>query len=504
VALAGVLVVAAGLRLTAIGSGIPYALGPDEPAIVDHVVQMLRDGSLRPPFFDYPGLVFYLHLPVAGLRFLAGVASGEWETMAAANGAEFYLWARVATALCGVATVFLVFRIGLRWGARHGLLAAALLAVMPMHVRESRYALTDVPMTFFVTLAVLLSLRAYASPRLLAFVLAGAAVGFGTAIKYTAGAALLVPLLAAWLVKGARHGALKSTAAVGAGFVIAFAAGAPYALLDLQGFVAGLGNLASAYRPRGPDEDHAAWIYAKHLLMNFHWPAFAMAALGIIVAAGQLVRSPRRLPLAMVAVFPLAFVAALGNYTPVFGRYVLPVLPVVCLAAAIAIAAVSSGLGRIRLHRAVPLARLAIVAVVLLPPAVHSARFVRAQGVASTKTMAYRWFEENVPPGAVVVVERGVLRFPSDLYRSIFVPKIRAGSMDHYRAMGARYLVWAPDPAQVDSRAVVEELLGETPDGSVALEEFMASADQPGPDLRILKLPDECQNPDGCGTPPPK
>jgi hypothetical protein len=34
---------------------------------MDHVVQMLKDGSLRPPFYDYPGLVFYLQLPVAGL-----------------------------------------------------------------------------------------------------------------------------------------------------------------------------------------------------------------------------------------------------------------------------------------------------------------------------------------------------------------------------------------------------------------------------------------------------
>jgi hypothetical protein len=359
-------------------------------------------------------------------------------------------------------------------------------------------------MTFFVTLAVLLSLRAHTYPRLSAFAWAGAAVGFGTAIKFTAGAALMLPLLAAWLVKGARHSGPGSTAAVGAGFAMAFLVGAPYALLDLPGFVAGLGNLASAYQPRGPGEDHAAWIYAKHLMINFHWPAFALAAMGIVAAAAQLVTSPRRLPLALVAIFPLAFVATLGNYTPVFGRYVLPILPVVCLAAAIAIAAVAHGLGRVRLHRAEPLAHLALAALVLVPPAMHSAGYVRAESVASTKTVAYRWFAENVPPGAVVVVERGVLRFPSDLYRSVFVPKIEARTVDQYREMGATYLVWAPDPALADSGPVVTEWLGDAPGGNVGLEEFISSPDQPGPDLRILKLPDECQNPDGCGTAPPK
>ena len=33
--------------------------------------------------------------------------------------------------------------------------------MLPLHVRESHYVLTDVPLTFFVTLTLLLSLRAH-------------------------------------------------------------------------------------------------------------------------------------------------------------------------------------------------------------------------------------------------------------------------------------------------------------------------------------------------------
>jgi hypothetical protein len=32
----------------------------------------------------------------------------------------------------------------MRWGARTALLSAAMVAVMPLHVRESHYVLTDV------------------------------------------------------------------------------------------------------------------------------------------------------------------------------------------------------------------------------------------------------------------------------------------------------------------------------------------------------------------------
>jgi 4-amino-4-deoxy-L-arabinose transferase-like glycosyltransferase len=49
----------------------------------------------------------------------------------------------------------------MRWGTRHAVLASALLALMPHHVRESLHVLTDVPVTFLTTLTLLLALRAH-------------------------------------------------------------------------------------------------------------------------------------------------------------------------------------------------------------------------------------------------------------------------------------------------------------------------------------------------------
>ena len=48
------------------------------------------------------------------------------------------------TAMLGTATVWVVYRAAMRWSARTALLAAVLIAVMPLHVRESHYVLTDV------------------------------------------------------------------------------------------------------------------------------------------------------------------------------------------------------------------------------------------------------------------------------------------------------------------------------------------------------------------------
>jgi 4-amino-4-deoxy-L-arabinose transferase-like glycosyltransferase len=197
VTLAIILGLAAVLRFWGLGAGIPYAIGVDEPELMNRAVHMMRTGDYNPRFFDYGGLYIYLQFIVASLRFLAGAVSGEWSSLSQVGPEHFYLWGRALTAAFGTLTVLLVYLIGMRWGTRYALLASALMAVMPMHVRESHYVLTDVPVTFFVTLTFLLSLRAHEQPGATAFAWAGATAGLAIAIKYTGGLVVLLPLIVA-------------------------------------------------------------------------------------------------------------------------------------------------------------------------------------------------------------------------------------------------------------------------------------------------------------------
>ena len=103
--LAVILAVAALLRFVALGSGIPFNIGVDEPEIMSRVVQMMRTGDFNPHFFDYPGLYFYVQLGVAVLRFLAGATLGEWSSLDHVQTADFYLWGRAVTATLGTLTV---------------------------------------------------------------------------------------------------------------------------------------------------------------------------------------------------------------------------------------------------------------------------------------------------------------------------------------------------------------------------------------------------------------
>ena len=121
-ALGFVVLVAAGVRAWGLSSGPPYAAGIDEPAILDKSVRMLQSGDLDPHVFDYPTGLICLQAIVAAAR------DGWGSVMGQGDG-----WA--------------------------GVDVAADRAVLPVHVRESHFVLTDQPATTSVTLALWWSVR---------------------------------------------------------------------------------------------------------------------------------------------------------------------------------------------------------------------------------------------------------------------------------------------------------------------------------------------------------
>ena len=94
---------------------------------------------------------------------------------------NFDIWGRLVSVALGTFTVFLVYCVGLRWGRPAAFLAVCAMAVQPQHVRESHFALTDTPLTFFIALTMLLSLRASEQASARPFVYAGMAAGLAAA-----------------------------------------------------------------------------------------------------------------------------------------------------------------------------------------------------------------------------------------------------------------------------------------------------------------------------------
>jgi hypothetical protein len=375
------------LRVWAIGHASAQSAAGGEADFVGRVLAMMSTGDLNPRAFERGGLLYYVHLPVAVFAFLIGALQGRWGSLAEVDPQYFYPWARAVTALFGVATVVVVHQIGMRWGGRHALLAAGLLALMPLHVRESHFALADVPLTFFVTLTVLAALRAHEQRHALAFALAGVAAGLAIATKYSGALALAAPLLAAWMTHPVRPSRLVAAlATVGAAFVT-FLVVAPYTLFDLPGFLDGFARLATAEVVRDPDAPSHALIYYRHLRAGLGWPSMLLLVSGLILGVVRVVNGPGRVRWSVLLVVSVVFLWWIWRRHLTEARFLLPIVPVLCVFVAVAVISGVSLLRRFNIPRAVRKGLItALTVMALLPPLIGSVAAVRsllAEGAGS-------------------------------------------------------------------------------------------------------------------------
>ena len=297
--LVGILALAAWLRLTGAGAGLPFRVGVDEPVLMEKSLNIVKSGDFHPHFWDYGGLTIYLHSAVASVRFLYGATNKEWRSLDDENvwPGAFYHWSRLVTGVLGTITVFLVFRSAIRWGPLVGLIAALAMAIQPQHVRESHFALTDTPLTFFVALTLLLSQRAAEGGRFREFFIAGVAAGLAAATKYNGALALLMPL-AVVLLSARRETRVMSAIAVLGGSMFGFVGAAPYSLIDLPGFLNGFAALLQFYNAPRPFGEMAS-TYFKFALIWFGYPALLPRWIGypamllFLLGCGLLLRDAR-------------------------------------------------------------------------------------------------------------------------------------------------------------------------------------------------------------------
>ena len=404
IALVVILGVAAAARFWFLNAGVPHAAGPGEPEVIGRVIRILHTGDWNPHFFDYPSLAVYLHAGVAIARFLWGALQGEWSSLDAFTIEAIYGAGRLAAALIGVTTVYLTYRLARELVARPvALLAAAQLAVLPLHVRESHFILPDVPMTALSALAVWLALRAVRRHEVGAYAWAGAACGLAAAAQYTGAFALLAPL-AAWAVQERRHpqrdmmlGALVGAAAV------AFVAGAPFTVLDMPAFLDGFAAQISRFA--APSGGGTPWPASlKYLSPGWPWLAIPLTLAGAAILLGR--RDSRRAALPLI-VFTLGYISLVFAHSHAPDRSALPLLPILCVLSSTAAVRGVEYVARLRpLHRA-PRPLLAAAAVVLLlwVPVAETVGWLDQYKRLDTRGIAAAWLKGNTPKGTPVAVE---------------------------------------------------------------------------------------------------
>jgi hypothetical protein len=431
--LAVVLVAGLGLRLWGVKQGLPYAYNTDEADhFVRHAVKMFEEGSLNPHYFANPPAFTYL------LHFLFALAyggkTGAVRTFALHPG-EVYTLARVAAAVLGTLALWLLYATGTRlFGRGVGLLAAAIEAVAFLPVFYAHLALNDVPTLAPLTLSLLGSAGVLRKGRTRDYLLAGVGLGLACASKYTAGIAL-APFAAAVAARyldgqtGAGRRAVSAIALTATVALLAFLIANPYSLLDYQSFHRELVHQstlsAEAQGKLGAPRQSGLVYYLWSLTWGLGWLP-TLAALG---GALTVWRRERRLGWLLVPA-PVLFLAFMGLQGRYFGRWLLPILPIVCLLAAFftlqaasALARVAGRLWRGRASDAAPQGEASaavsagsprglrvglsslLVAGLLAQGLLYSVHSGLVLARADTRNLTRAWMVAHVPVGAKIVAE---------------------------------------------------------------------------------------------------
>ena len=414
--LLAILVLAAILRVWGIGFGLPHLEArPDEMEVVSRAIRLLS-GDLNPHFFHYPSLYFYLLGAVfaawSGVSIVLGSSMLDFLAGAAVDPSGFVQVARYVTAVAGVATVYGVYRVGTRLqGQAGGLAAAALLSFSHLHVRESHFATTDITLSLFLVGAVyhLLGVAEKGTSR--SYLWAGIFTGLAISTKYVG---LILPgvLLVAHVAFHSRtpgNATWRQRVRAGIGdpriwvFAVASAGAflltSPYAVLDwalfTNHFKFQLSHLSGGH---GIDLGIGGIYHLRHTLpKGLGWPTF-MA--GVIGGGWALRRHPRRT--AVLLAFPVLFYLSTLTSRTLFLRYMLPVIPFLCLTAGWWLVQWAPRPGRWW--------KWSGVAAVLFVASVSVADVVATNhrlSLADTRTQAANWLGQEVAGGASTVFQTG-------------------------------------------------------------------------------------------------
>jgi Flp pilus assembly protein TadD len=432
--LAGLFVLALWLRGVHLGAGLPEVW--EEAIPVREAVELWGppggDLHLDPGFFKYPSLTIYLNFLAQGAWYFGLSLAGRIDSLndfrqllAQDLGAAVLLGRGLQAVLGALLVLPAVFLSGRLAGRTAGWLAGALVAVLPLAVRESQVIGPDPALALFAGAALVAAVGIVDTGSRRSYLWAGLWIGLAASAKYP-GALLVVALLTAHAIRvrreeGPAAGVVLSTLLIQAFFLagLAFAATSPYVLLDPGSALRDIGfeSRHMAIGHLGREQGRAFAYYVSRGLPQGWTPVGALLALaGVVVLLARRETRVRAIP---GALFATVFLLVLGSWRMAAPRYLLPLAPLGAAWGGALVAIVAAGARRPSVSRLL----LGGGAVLLLAaPAVTTLRQLQERGGVDSRVSAAAWIEQNVPAGSSILVERYGPEPDPDTYLVLYLP----------------------------------------------------------------------------------
>jgi hypothetical protein len=413
-----ILLLALAVRLLGIGFGFPNLVFADESHHVN-VAMSFGSGHLNPHIFKYPTLWMYVLFALYGIYFLLWSGFGllhspmDFAGLFAWKAWTFYLLARVAAAVSGVALPYFVYQSALKLyrSKRAAILSASLAAFSPDIVFFAKHAKPDTLMLSLVA-AALYALILYQEEMNTRNLYLGACLfGLACSTQYTAGLAVPYLFLVAMFTKEPLAGRLsirlirtfKATTLL----FTAFFLGSPFTLIDRNTFWGDLASLRSyGTAGLGLGAGRTGFLALRHFcqcLGPTSWGGFLLVLLLL-----SLLRWPNRKTLLLLVpvIAGVIFLACQSrDAAPV--NYAFCLFPFLFLAMGALGAALENTSG--------PLA-LVIMGALTLPNAIEGARVAKYFLVKDTRLQASQWIASNIRSGSTLLLDQpyaGPTLFPT-------------------------------------------------------------------------------------------
>jgi 4-amino-4-deoxy-L-arabinose transferase-like glycosyltransferase len=430
-ALTAILLLAAGIRLWGLFHDLPFSYYGDELHSMKRSMA-LGTGDLNPHWFHKPALFLYVWLLCYGLFFLAGTLAGKFESTAQfgayflATPGPFLLLGRLVVFACGVATVWVAYRLARRAfdSERAGLAAALVAAVLAPMVASSQHMKTDVPGGFLIAVSVLVYLRTRDDPGWRPMVLGALLAGVSMGAHYYG--IVLVPtygLLELWNGFARRlpwRTALLRAALVPVLFVAGFFVSSPYNFRDPTWMRSNVQQLRSTFFPEpqqvlfepdskvefkpgtsealGGASDDFVDVLTSTNGLSLPLTALALLGLGAILARRETRWYGALVGIPILVYFLAAVTVAAFHVQPRHLNAIYPLL------------ATLTWPGARLLARLAPRSRREAVAAALLvlaciPTTVRAAERNRALTREDSRLVSYRWIVEHLPRDARILLD---------------------------------------------------------------------------------------------------